>query len=848
MSHSSIESEKMNNRRIAIRKKIDEIKHSDFMTFLYGGINVAKRFFLNNENIIFNCFVCLIFFVLFFIAGNANNPMVMHDEYTHKMNSIFLNEKEMNIPSYLFYGIYSIVALFGNNLFTARILNVLFLFFSAIVFYLILSRLNIEKREKRILFLLFLTIPSNVSYSQMFIQEIFYSFCFSLFAYVVLRFYLSGDRETEQKDGKALFLCGFSVALLSMVKPHGLFVICGFILFLLVETVIKHKNKKNSKNKSSDGIKSSFETFIRRFSIFIFFYFVVKISGDILFLGKIDFFGSKYSAANALAAENLEVFSLSVLIKDFIFNLIGHLSLISSLFGICAAFLTFFYFKTLFGNNKREEIETDISESSNKETLNLKTLNLNSKNIELELYSINDYFAIFSISIFICLIGATVFYTVYTHRVIDGDSVSRLHSRYYIFILPYLIASFVALQKRYSEFDSSKWKYFLLGIALVFSSWRLNSFIPSGLDCSELMHMNSFFVIATGIKEMFILGIFAASVRLKIAKNLYIFTFFVFCLISLFSSLFSYTNIDVQKGDSIGRAIAPIISSNVSDSVVVVGENYSTALRVLFHLENRNAGFSTPENLIEQIKKTETENNKENWFLNNWYVFIEPANKKTLETMKFLQEKSDKWKKYDMNYFTIYGIQSPGAEIVSKNNILYKDVLLDKKNYDFKKKEDLKLFMKHFSSEHWFKGYGCVSSVNDSVWFVFDSENSVVDNEKYEYESILIFDPESFYSDTEVVFDMEPITDNFGKFKTIDIDFYVGDVLLKEIKLKKRENASLNIPYNLFLSASKKGYVDLKFAVKKNDETDGKIDKKRDNNQLSVYFHLIQVEFIFKNK
>lgn len=155
-------------------------------------------------------------------------PLVIPDEYWYTSDLRHRAFSETVYPGYIYYALYSLTGFFGQFFFDAgRVLNALFFSLSA-PFIFKLAALVCEK--KIALFVTALTLLSPFSgYTAYFMPESLYFTIFWALAWLTI----GCPSPSFFKNG---IVAGAGIAILSLVKMHALFLLPGYILFILATT------------------------------------------------------------------------------------------------------------------------------------------------------------------------------------------------------------------------------------------------------------------------------------------------------------------------------------------------------------------------------------------------------------------------------------------------------------------------------------------------------------------------------------------------------------------------------------------------------------------------------------
>lgn len=124
--------------------------------------------------------------------------------------------------------------IFGSSIMVAKIFNIVLTFFSYVIFYKILTKLNISELRKKVIYIIFVLFPSNIFFNSLLGTEIIFTTIFLLATLV----YFSQVRFKYP-------IIGVLTGLAAMIKPF--FMVFFFAIFL-VEVVSTRSFKKPLKN------------------------------------------------------------------------------------------------------------------------------------------------------------------------------------------------------------------------------------------------------------------------------------------------------------------------------------------------------------------------------------------------------------------------------------------------------------------------------------------------------------------------------------------------------------------------------------------------------------------------
>jgi phosphoglycerol transferase len=234
-------------------------------------------------------------------------PSVFPDEYIHSRSAIWLPFNEAKITGYLYYLVYWLTGLFGDNyLQAARMINAFFHVAGCYILFLTASKL-IESRFAAIISLS-VAIGPLATYVAYFMPESMYFFFFWAFILLVVRI----DQESRFSFTE-MTIVGASFGLLWLVKPHAAFILPIYPLYLIIR----------------NGSRS-----IAPIMTFAAASIIVKFAVSIALAGTdgLSWFGAGYSEHGETAATNITMISQEYM--SIATNLIGHLATLASILGL----------------------------------------------------------------------------------------------------------------------------------------------------------------------------------------------------------------------------------------------------------------------------------------------------------------------------------------------------------------------------------------------------------------------------------------------------------------------------------------------------------------------------------
>lgn len=260
--------------------------------------------------------IAIVWFGLLLVHANKSIgffPLVIPDEYWYLSDLRHRSFAEMQFPGYIYYLVYSLVNYFGQRFLDAgRILNACIFMLSAPFLYN-LSRLVCGKNTSLFIVLLILISPIS-SYTAYFMPESFYFTAFWAMAWLMLRY-------ASLSPMRAGCLAGMGIAVLSLIKAHGMFLVPGYVLFVLATTP--------RTTRSAYG-KNALAALIAAGASFL----ALRLGIGLLLAGQsgLNIFGSSYRTV-LLSDEALRV-SMPLAVSHILYSFMGHFAAVMLLFAL----------------------------------------------------------------------------------------------------------------------------------------------------------------------------------------------------------------------------------------------------------------------------------------------------------------------------------------------------------------------------------------------------------------------------------------------------------------------------------------------------------------------------------
>jgi len=486
-------------------------------------------------NIFLVCSSIVVFLLLIF-RSNGIYPVVMGDEYLSSLFSRLLPLSDIaRRPGFLYSLIYRITNVCGDGFLEgARMLNALF-FVATSPFIYLTARRVCTKNVAVIVTLMALLGPIN-SYTAYFMPESLYFLSFWILTWFILRL-------DSLSAAKSWCLGGVLLGLLSLIKPHAL-----FLLPAMVVCIIFFSRKKEGKWIQQAAWKAG---------IFVTCTFLIKLLIGYALADRagITLFGTEYTAIAKSPGSNfqryVELFALAA------GNIKGHLLAICLLFGlpIAGALISVFNPAT--------------PEEDAKATQNI---------------------SLYTLAVLFSLIAVTGLYTAWVERY---ESVARLHMRYYNFAFPLLLV--IAAVSLVSTASKLRWRMIAalpIGTGILYAAYTcMAPYTPNVVDSPELRGFTGdptvFYILCGLAFAALAVWVFAARTGAK-------FFIYLFIPFAVILSAF-YVNRDIRQRlvpdafDRAGIFAKQYLPDTERSKVVIAGSNIFGLLRSLFHLDNPNA-------------------------------------------------------------------------------------------------------------------------------------------------------------------------------------------------------------------------------------------------------------------
>lgn len=446
------------------------------------------------------------------------HPAVFPDEYIHSRSAIWLPFSEAKISGYLYYLVYWSTGLFGDYyLQAARVLNALFHVAGCYLIYL--TALKVIDKKFAAIISLSVAIGPLATYVAFFMPDSMYFFFFWVFMMLMVRI----DQRSKYSPSE-MAMSGVAFGLLWLVKPHALFILPVYPIYLLI------------RNSSKSLVPSA--TFIV-VSIFTKFSFSMLLAGT----EGMSWFGAGYSGHGEIAASNIHLISQEY--QKISINLIGHLVVLTSIMGLSMVVVL---------SRLRDLIR------SQKANLGLFVLMLTSAMIVVV--------SIFAVSV----------------HVFEENTAHRLYIRYYGFALPlFMIAVFT---DPVSTWDRPITPYAsvlatiiaVVGLAPAYYLWTRSTFYPYKIIRTDVPEIAT--LVATPVAFYLVSFLTMSAIFLWLYKarmGLYFYAHVIIPLVAILtlisSSTISLTHQVDHEGIIAGEILRDYVETSDHDVVLVAGTN-----------------------------------------------------------------------------------------------------------------------------------------------------------------------------------------------------------------------------------------------------------------------------------
>lgn len=521
--------------------------------------NLKKQRFFKSDRILFT--ILIIFFSAFLTLLHTRlYPTVFADEWIYSSSSRLLPIPESITPSYLFLLLFKSTNYCGTDfLICARMINS-FVFALSMPFIYLISR-KITSRSLAIFIAIISLLGPINSYTAYFMPEALYFFAFWLFAWFVL----NNFQKSAIVFGAG---SGLILGLMSLIKMHAIFLIPGWIIFLIL-LIFFHSAMMN--------LKKAILSVCYLLLIFLSVRWLIgfMIAGQ----SGLNLVGQKYSVNMQSLFHIDRFFHILSMIK---IPLMGHLIALILFFSVP--------FASIVNLVRKNDISNQIQN-------NLKSIQL------------------FALSVTAILLFVTIFSTAQMVGWGPYDVVNRIHMRYYNFIFPlfYIIASADIFSPTRQTYPLRIWIFISLICLSFFYALTLmkKDFVISFIDCPELFGFIYHTIIFKFLSVMSLACFMTWLIRKKWGAILYVLFFFPIAL--LISSYF--VNLELQQErllttdvyDRAGQFTYRFLGKDTS-KLAILGSERGGLFKTLFYIDNPKASIiELPPNVPFEFAKIPVE-------------------------------------------------------------------------------------------------------------------------------------------------------------------------------------------------------------------------------------------------
>lgn len=310
-------------------------------------------------------------------------PIVFADELSYSKFARLVPLQDALLPNFLYFGLYRATNFCGDGfLGCARMLNILFFILSFPFIYATAKRFT-SRRASALVAFLTLAGASN-SYTAYFMPEALYFFSFWVLVWSIIKL-------NEASSAIKWVVPGAILGIVSLIKPHGLFLLPAILVYCLFVLSRRADGKYWHIALSTVGLVAAT--------------FAIKLAGGFILAGKngVTLFGTFYTPY-ADTAQNRDIQYYWTLIKAAALNASGHSLALCFVYAIpVAIFLRLLFRRNASGNPSSDGISPLL---------------------------------LLSGLVIVDLIAVT---SLFTASIAADSSVYYLHIRYYFFALPLLL-------------------------------------------------------------------------------------------------------------------------------------------------------------------------------------------------------------------------------------------------------------------------------------------------------------------------------------------------------------------------------------------------------------------------
>ncbi|MES2161689.1 MAG: hypothetical protein V4476_11085 [Pseudomonadota bacterium] len=469
-------------------------------------------------------------------------PTVFSDEWSYSSFTRLMPFRDTQVPSYLYYTVYRLTNFCGDGfLQCARLINAAFYVGAAPLIYLVARRYT-TARMAALVAVLAILMPSN-SYTTYFMPEAMYFCGFWLFSWTVLR--------AQGRTGvRAVMLSSALLGLLAMVKVHALFLVPGYLVYLVYLAYTQ---------REPDGRWRWLRQAVLLVAAALLTAAAVRLAVGYLYAGR----NGLYLLGTLYANQAQTRPGLDVLVRLALVSLQGHLMALALMFGVplAAAALQCCSSRQRHG----------AARGSN---------------------TLLAYAALMIPS----LVAVTALFTAMVAGS-GSESGARLHMRYYDFALPLLLI--LAGAQLTAQRDTLSWRHRLaaaLPLLLVVGAagaYLIPAYTPNYIDSPTLFGMTQ---KALSLHVLTAVALAALLLWVANARNgmrLFVYLFLPLALLVASHRLNLYTRGAYQADAYVkaGQYAHQYLSRGDADRLTIVGGDFANLLKSRFFVDNTNVAL-----------------------------------------------------------------------------------------------------------------------------------------------------------------------------------------------------------------------------------------------------------------
>lgn len=513
---------------------------------------------LGNLNTSYWLAISMLLMAVYMLFRNYGVYPSVVDEYTYNTASRLVGLGDTATPNYLFKLVFSFTSICGSGwIECAKLINILFYIFSVPLIYLVAKKITDKNNA---LFIAILSMLSPIStYTAYFMPESMYFFFFWV---LMLELVGTGSMVSTQK----LLIIAILLGLLSLIKPHAFFLIFPILIYGIYINFSKN---------------TYIFFWIIKFLILVFLGLIITKFSIAYYFSGIDglsFFGKSYNGIGriifgyAFASANnfFEVFNLLTS------QIIGHLMALTVIFGpligllICTVFFT---------KNQVSVAGLPVSGEP----------------------AIQKNFAVLALLMVFSMTCVSATFTAGLGVQTESE-VSRLHMRYYNFLLPLILISGMI------KADVSLKRRAIIAIPLICallyaieSSYSI--LIPNYVDSPEMRGLIAYkyFFYIFCISNIALIIIWVKKQRISIFLFL-LFIYPIYLLVANYNINIELRNrMHLTPYDKAAIFAAQFLPKSESSSLVMVGPPLALGVLALsqIYFDNPNVSVITlPEGAI----------------------------------------------------------------------------------------------------------------------------------------------------------------------------------------------------------------------------------------------------------